>query len=521
MKDYELLDAIGGIDAAYVDAADRPADPKKRSYRSRWIAVAACLFLVAAASFGALQLGLLGGKAGAGNQGKEGIAYMSYAGPVFPLSAADSDPDITVERNVDFDFSPYNSRIETYEDENNDTVSYEAYDSRSIITDSYTLRNSSGEAKTLTLLYPFAASLGDRAEVKPVITVNGIGTEPTCHIGPYSGTFTGAIGDPGDESTVNLSEISSWEGYKALIESGYLPYAFDGFPALDQPVVVYELRDRYGKESDEAQAPTLNMEFSIDYRRTTILTYGFNRTAFDMDTGYCARGTHVPQPGNPDYGESAFLLVLGDDIGEYELNAYINGACETSLENAGAEVIRYESTLDKIFAQLAEMYLSSYDPMLFGGSDGSLLSTITKEEYLGLASELMYSYGLLAENPMDRYSEGILEDIFSETRSAGRIMYLTLPVTIPGNGSVTLTAKMEKPASRDFFGKSIRRNGYDMVTQLGSGLSFAAQTASVTNAESIEIIRQNFGFDLLNGITHVELDLNEPHYYLDVQKKAA
>ena len=34
------------------------------------------------------------------------------------------------------------------------------------------------------------------------------------------------------------------------------------------------------------------------------------------------------------------------------------------------------------------------------------------------------------------------------------------------------------------------------------------------------IIRQSFGFDLENGVTKVELDMAEPHYYIDVQKKA-
>ena len=34
----------------------------------------------------------------------------------------------------------------------------------------------------------------------------------------------------------------------------------------------------------------------------------------------------------------------------------------------------------------------------------------------------------------------------------------------------------------------------------------------------IEIVYQNFGFDLENGITQVEFDVNEPHYYMEVRK---
>ena len=58
-----------------------------------------------------------------------------------------------------------------------------------------------------------------------------------------------------------------------------------------------------------------------------------------------------------------------------------------------------------------------------------------------------------------------------------------------------------------------------MVTELGSNLSFTKQTAMISNIESIEIIEQNFGFDPENGITVVELDLTEPHYYLEVREK--
>ena len=51
-----------------------------------------------------------------------------------------------------------------------------------------------------------------------------------------------------------------------------------------------------------------------------------------------------------------------------------------------------------------------------------------------------------------------------------------------------------------------------------STLEFSKQSASVSNRQFIEIIYQNFGFDLENGVTKVELDVNEPHYYMEVRK---
>ncbi len=47
MKGNELLDLIGGIDAAMVEAADQPSI-RKKEYMVRWIAVSACLVLIVA-----------------------------------------------------------------------------------------------------------------------------------------------------------------------------------------------------------------------------------------------------------------------------------------------------------------------------------------------------------------------------------------------------------------------------------------------------------------------------------------
>ena len=56
-----------------------------------------------------------------------------------------------------------------------------------------------------------------------------------------------------------------------------------------------------------------------------------------------------------------------------------------------------------------------------------------------------------------------------------------------------------------------------MVTGLGNNLIFTEQTASLEDRGQIEIVRQNFGFDIENGVNEVELDMEEPHYYLEVR----
>ena len=45
MKNYELLEAVGGIDPQYINTADQPAGRKRNDRVIRWIAVAACMCL--------------------------------------------------------------------------------------------------------------------------------------------------------------------------------------------------------------------------------------------------------------------------------------------------------------------------------------------------------------------------------------------------------------------------------------------------------------------------------------------
>ena len=107
-----------------------------------------------------------------------------------------------------------------------------------------------------------------------------------------------------------------------------------------------------------------------------------------------------------------------------------------------------------------------------------------------------------------------------EVLSVDRVLYLKTEVTVPTGGTAEVTAQYWKAPSFDFAcSGSGRRNlqGYDLMTTLDSTLTFTAQTASVTHAENVQITGQNFGFDPENGVTEVTLDLNQPHYYLEIQ----
>ena len=90
-------------------------------------------------------------------------------------------------------------------------------------------------------------------------------------------------------------------------------------------------------------------------------------------------------------------------------------------------------------------------------------------------------------------------------------------------GSVIVSASLWKAPSYDFActgSENADLQGYDLATTLGSSLTFTSQTAALVNAENIEIIRQNFGFDPANGVTQVALDLTAPRYCLEIRPNA-
>ena len=136
------------------------------------------------------------------------------------------------------------------------------------------------------------------------------------------------------------------------------------------------------------------------------------------------------------------------------------------------------------------------------------------------AAELLTQYGLFSENAKDRYSDGRLDEIVSESLVQERVLYLAFPVTIPAGGSAAVSVALWKEPSYDF-GCSGSENtdlqGYDLITCLGSTLNFTSQTAVLAETQGVELVRQNIGFDPEDGITQVPLDLTEEHYFIEIR----
>lgn len=538
MKGERLFRILGLVDDDLIEeAASAPtaaASGRRRASR-RALGLAACLVLVCglglfwfrgggATGGGAMSnapsggapaasegiAGDSGGAPGDGTGHDGDTVFMSYAGPSFPLTTLETDTGLAAERTLTWDFAP------------GAYANGEPRQWGAEVTDRYVLTNPTGEDVTVTALYPMAGSFSSLPGIRPTISVDGGGIRAELRAGPYAGRFVSAYGaeDP-DHDTLNLAGLNSWEEYRSLLEDGTYPgQALEAWPTLDIPVTVYRFSD-FAAPHNRYPAATQAVAFTIDPGETTILTYGFNGMSWDEESGWRQYSYFVPD-GIRREPEVKVLVVLGEDIGDYTLQGYEDGGCDTGgeIEGVSCTVAREETTLDAVLAELCRTY-RDFSARGRATDQPDPFDAISPETYLGAVSQLLAQYGVLSGAPVDRYDDGRLDDLLYEALIHQRVLYWAFPVTVPAGGSVAVDCRMWKAPSYDF-GCSGSENaglqGYDLVTGLGSGLDFTRQTAAVTNTEGVEIVRQNLGLDLADGVASVELDMTEEHYYLEIRE---
>ncbi len=525
-----LFGTLNEISEEKIDEA-APVEGKKQFHWKRWTALAASLVLIVGVGVGSYILfrpqlgdgsGIIAGSGGSGTNGTS--TFMSYAGPVFPLTLKETDSAITAEREITLDFAPWVPVWLSNEEEVNSQVDLtpeqqkEALDgynklypeggrwltSTDIqVTDAYTLTNTSQENKTISVLYPFVSSFTELDEHCPTLTTDGQELETTLCAGQYSNGYQGdTLFTESEPGSANLLDAHNWEDYKTMIEgTDYLKKVLTGWPDFSNvSVIVYEFTTPQAPKMDS----TIRNSFNLDFSKTVVLSYGFNGTSQDREKGWMDKQFSILQ-GAQDQ-KPYYLIVVGEDIAPIDTQG---GWDTTQTIEADVTVRRYETNLEDALRTVWQQH--------YGNGEGDSQDF---ELFFGLMKDQLLVSGSLAADPMERSGTGSLEEM--DIHNSNRVFYLAAEVTIPAGGSVQLTAKMTKAGSYDFYCSNPENqgiNGYDMVTKLGSNLICIQQTALLEDHGQIEIVRQNFGFDLENGVDRVILDAEQEHYYLEVKAK--
>ena len=518
-NDYiRAVDALRAPEALRmrVAALEQERRPAKRRHPARWWGLCACL---AAALLGGglfLSSGGLGGSSsppGAGGGGHDGgnSVFLSYAGPVFPLSTLEG-VEISASRELTLNFSPWTPQAESGEDGSG----YQHWQPDALVTDAYVLSNHTDTDQTFTLVYPFAASFQTLSETTPLLTS---GVDPIVNTSLRTGGSSGAADGAGSVQAAGRPEqFNSWEDYRALLQDGsHLAQALGDGPDLSAiPVTVYRFTGPWGPaRSADIPNPTVRVSFSLDYSETAVLSYGFQGGYYDSEEGFMAQSFSIPGEYDISHDRTCYLLVLGEDISGMEIRGYATGGFDTQEQiDAGAAVERCEGTLDEVLREI--LSLSSRQITGVPGADQSDFELC----YRALCEHLV-TCGFLTGTPAERCDAGWLEEIISEVVNTNRVFYLTAPIAIPAGGSMAVEAHFTKAGSYDYACAHTENRGiygYDMVSRLGSSLNFTGLSAKLRNTEAIQIVRQNMGFDLEQGIAQVTLDPDEEHYYLEIRR---
>ncbi len=526
MKSEKIFDSITEIDEKYIEEAKEIKIPKRKPAILK-IAGTAAAFFVGVAALGIIGRFLIpGASAGGGTNREPGENYMSYAGPAFPLTALESTEGLVFERDINFDFTPYYTYNESYENGNGETVYYDAWKNDAVVSDSYIAKNTTDEDITFTAVYPFAGNIGTELSRVPQIMVNGETVETELKIGPYSGGFASAWGEKSEVERLNLSSLESWYEYKALLESGeYLNDAFAENPEMNQKVKVYSFEIEYNipmTEFDEIDNPDMIVTFDYDTEKSNVYFYGFNSMSWNNEEGWVRASSYIPKSFNPDFeNHPIYIIVMGEDIDNINVKTVAEEPKGSWDEREETDIFsitteKYESTFGEVIYEIisSENYESHYFD-----DEPTVRSLISNEEYLGYVAEFMYAHGQLSEDPAERYDRGRLDDVIIETGYVSRVIYVTFEVTVPAGKMVEIETRTLREASYDYVGKRHEKDmeGFDMVTRLGTNLDIVKQTASVSNTEEIEIVYNNFGFDLPNGVMSVLLG-EEEHYWMEIMK---
>lgn len=534
MNEYQLLSAVGAAKTEYLTESEEKSKKRLRPW-AKWAALAASACLIVGLGAGARLLfggsktetapgesnsgsaqrygGVVSTEGGKSAADTQESTFMAYQGPIFPLTLLESAPEITASRRIDMDFAPY-TPVEVTQEETlyGDARTYTTRTRSLDVTDSYTLRNASSRNVTVTALYPFASSLRDLSAIS--LTLDDGAVEPKLYMGSYSGDFAPAA-SPDAESGErwNLDHFTSWADYQRLLSDGtYQKNAFSALPALDQTVYVYTLETT--GEPMESPA-TIAMTPEYDSEKTKILTWSFNGFGHDEETGEEQYSYFV------SHRSTVCLAALGDDLTGYTVQGYENGGCQADekLDTLSADVARTEMTLADFLRFVTREALENYT--YYDNDEHARPDEAVFELFYRTAVEFLTEYGYLSDDPAERYSAwgGSLDNMISDALVTDRVFYAAVEVTIPAGESVTLAARQEKSHSYDYYGAGSGRealDGYDLVTRLGSVLTFTGQTAHVETRGLVEIVEQNFGFDVENGITTVTLDPEIEHYYMNV-----
>lgn len=297
------------------------------------------------------------------------------------------------------------------------------------VYDRYQIKNTSGEDKTLQIVYPFVTTMNLSYGLDDsILKVQGEeGQKIEYGIGDGISAFLGA----------KPKEGTMLENYTKLLDprSEYQESALQKAVDWNREVSVYYFTD---VQIDEGSGGVIGI--TVTGRDADVLTYGFDYAATsgeeDSMANYCFFApTEYARP---------MLIVTGQQVGEPKLGYYTNLDCEDEVEGIRCTMQKrqmpYADALHLCSQEAARKMKFAYDNHQYIGKLPEYFNEDTVYQALTVISTEDDFYDTLVQRYEIIELEEILKTMFQETR----IVYAMVTVTIPAKKTMKAVAKVQK-----------------------------------------------------------------------------
>lgn len=414
---------------------------------------------------------------------------LFFSGTVLPLTLEEENTNILAVRNIDFDFKKFDS----FENEGN-----------VVITDSYSLTNTSQKTQVINVKYPYIESLYEIDSNKPDVKVNGKDVSANIAIGRY------------DDESILLDN-------------------FD-YSLLDEKVVVYEYIVPQDANSENG-CFTVQISGVENERDQTMSTKILENNIYRVNM------KNYNLVGNTEYhgfltedvkesGKNPMLIFYGTEpeAEDYKEQGYESIIYSESTEknDLNVERIRYESTFEEVLKRLIDEEIEEIkkdnenlevSKELYYKVAGYVLCQVIEDNNDGV-NEFYLEQDTNTDSFGDRWEDSISEIVATVYDEACEY-FISKEIEISAGETVTFEISYEKEGKHSKTvpdSKYLGRYGYDNMINLGTNLYFEQQNASVEDHGYIDIVNQNYGFDLENGVKDVVLDMGIDYYYMVVKR---
>lgn len=430
--------------------------------------------------------------------------YCSYySGVVLPLTLEQENEEISATRNINFDFKKFDS----FENEGN-----------VVITDTYTLQNTSDEQQVIRVKYPLELSLKELNESMLAVTLNGQALSTALEAGRYYGT-----NEFGDYSY--LGKCAPQEYTFKLKDDKTLIQNMDD-SILDEKVIVYEYQCAEDVK-DGCYTVQMWAENKGNYTRyiktidnPNVYYVNMNSYHLEENTEYYGFLTEEVKKT----GRIPRMIFFGSEPKEYKEQGYTGliYSEETKMNDLQVKMVRYESTFREVLAMLVEEEMERLENEnqglqisneLYNWIAGAVLADVVKDNSDGVDD---YDDSFFAAGWENNIS-GLVELMYDFRCE----YYITHEITIPAGETVTYEIQYEREGSHDYTAAEqeyLGNYGYDNMPYFGTNLNFVRQNATIDDHDYICILNQNYGFDLESGIKEVVLSPDMDYYYMVVRR---